>query len=171
MSEFIPDPTLDLVLERTLTVPPARVWAAWTEPDLMVQWFTPAPYKTVRADVDLRPGGRNVITMESPDGEQFPSVGCYLEIVPERLLVFTSVLSEDYRPVAPTNGADDLPFTGRIELTPTAEGGTHYRAIALHADKAGARRHAEMGFQEGWGAALDQLVALVSEPRSEPTGD
>jgi uncharacterized protein YndB with AHSA1/START domain len=162
MDPYIPIAGLDLVLERTISVEPARVWAAWTEPELIVQWFTPAPWKTVSADIDLRPGGRNVITMESPEGEQYPNAGCYLVVEPERLLIFTSVMTDGFRPVSPTNGADDLPFTGRIEITPAEGGGTHYRAIVIHADEAGCRRHDEMGFHDGWGAALDQLVALMS---------
>ncbi len=162
MQHYVADPALDLVLERTIAVAPDRVWAAWTDPALIVQWFTPAPWKTVAADVDVRPGGRTVITMESPEGEQYPNAGCFLMVEPERLLVFTSVMGEGFRPVAPTNGADDLPFTGRIEIAPAPDGGTHYRAIAIHADEDGCRRHAEMGFHDGWGAALDQLVALMS---------
>lgn len=162
MSSYTPHPDLDLVLERTIAVTPARVWAAWTEPELMVQWFTPAPWKTVAADVDLRPGGRTVVTMESPEGEQYPNAGCYLVVEPERVLVWTSVMTEGFRPVAPTNGAEDMPFTGRIEISPSADGGTRYRAIAMHADREGCQRHAEMGFHDGWGAALDQLVALMS---------
>ena len=41
MSDFTPDPALDLVLERTIPVPPERVWDAWTQPELLMQWFTP----------------------------------------------------------------------------------------------------------------------------------
>jgi uncharacterized protein YndB with AHSA1/START domain len=162
VTNFTPNPKLDLVLERTIPVSPERVWAAWTEPELLMQWFTPAPWKTVAADLDVRPGGRCITTMESPDGERYPNAGCYLEVEPQRLLVFTSVMSEGYRPVSPTNGAENLPFTGRIELTPTDDGGTHYRAIAIHADEAGCQSHESMGFHDGWGAALDQLVALMA---------
>lgn len=162
MSDFTPNPALDLVLERTVSVPPDRVWAAWTEPELLMQWFTPAPWKTVAADLDVRPGGRCVTTMESPEGEQYPNAGCYLEVDPQRLLVFTSVLGEGFRPVAPTNGADDLPFTARIELTASADGGTHYRAIAIHAEEDARKRHEAMGFHDGWSAALDQLVTLMT---------
>jgi uncharacterized protein YndB with AHSA1/START domain len=162
VSTFTPNPEFDLVLERTIAVAPEKVWAAWTEPALIVQWFTPAPWKTVAADIDLQPGGRSVITMESPEGEQYPNAGCYLVVEPNRLLVWTSVMTAGFRPVTPTNGAEDLPFTGRIEIAPAPGGGTHYRAIAIHADADGAHRHAEMGFHDGWGAALDQLVALMS---------
>jgi uncharacterized protein YndB with AHSA1/START domain len=116
----------------------------------------------VAADLDLRPGGRCVTTMESPEGERFPNAGCYLQVEPNRLLVFTSVMSEDFRPVIPSNGAGDLGFTARIEIEATTDGGTHYRAIAMHADEESCSQHAEMGFADGWGSALDQLVTLMS---------
>jgi uncharacterized protein YndB with AHSA1/START domain len=161
MSTFTPDPTRDLVLERTIPVAPERVWAAWTEPELLVQWFTPAPWKTVSCDIDVRPGGRCITVMESPEGEQYPNAGCYLEVDLCSLLVFTSVMAEGFRPVSPTNGAEDLPFTARIEIGSDGQGGTHYRAVAIHADEHGKQRHEEMGFEHGWGAALDQLVALM----------
>lgn len=159
---YTPNPALDLVLERTIAVAPERVWAAWTEPELLMQWFTPAPWKTVAAELDLRPGGRCVTTMESPEGERYPNAGCYLAVEPNRLLVFTSALGEDYRPATPSNGADNMAFTARIEIEPAAGGGTVYRAIAMHPDEATCTRHDEMGFHHGWGAALDQLVALMS---------
>lgn len=162
MSPYTPDPALDLVLERTIPVPPERVWAAWTEPELLMQWFTPAPWKTVAAELDVRPGGGCVTTMESPEGERFPNAGCYLQVEPNRLLVFTSVMTDDFRPIVMGNGPGDLPFTARIEMEPAPDGGTNYRAIAMHAAAEDCRRHAEMGFAEGWGAALDQLVALMA---------
>jgi uncharacterized protein YndB with AHSA1/START domain len=162
MNSFKHNPSLDLVLERTIAVPPDRVWAAWTQPELLIQWFTPAPWKTVAAEVDLRPGGRFATTMESLEGDQYPNSGCYLQVEPNQLLVFTSVMTEDFRPVAPSNGAGDLAFTARIEIEPSASGGTHYRAIAMHAHEDACKQHFEMGFTEGWGAALDQLVTLMT---------
>jgi uncharacterized protein YndB with AHSA1/START domain len=162
MSPFTPNPELDLMLERTLPVSPEKVWAAWTTPELLVQWFTPAPWKTAACDMDLRPGGKFNTVMESPDGERFPNNGCILEVIPNSLFVFSSVMGEGFRPVAPTNGADDLPFTARISLEPVANGGTRYTAVGMHADIESAQRHAEMGFHDGWGAALDQLVNLMS---------
>lgn len=156
------NPELDLVLERDIDVPIEKVWAAWTTPRLMLQWFTPAPWKTVEVDIDVRPGGRSIITMESPEGQRFPNIGTYLEVVPNQRLTFTSVLGEDFRPLPhPENGAMDLPFTASLILAPTKTGGTHYIAHARHADAKGRQAHADMGFEQGWGAALDQLVALM----------
>jgi uncharacterized protein YndB with AHSA1/START domain len=54
-----------------------------------------------------------------------------------------------------------MPFTAIIELEPTGSGGTRYRAIAMHQSPEDAKQHAEMGFVDGWGEALAQLVALV----------
>ena len=161
------NPELDLVLECELDVPLEAVWEAWTTPSRLMPWFCPLPYRTVACEIDLRPGGRFVTTMQSPDGDQFPNAGCYLKVVPLQRLVFTSVLGENYRPVAPANGADDLPFTGLIELAPTADGGTIYRATAMHPDAETCRRHSEMGFHDGWGEAANQMVRMI---KGQPIG-
>ncbi len=161
-----PDPKLDLLLERVVDVPPALVWAAWTKPELLKKWFTPAPWKTVECEIDLRPGGIFRTVMESPEGERHAGDGCYLEIVPERKLVWTSALLPGYRPVKPTmsldpsKGCDQLLFSAVISLAPEGKG-TRYTALVIHIDEASCKRHNDMGFHMGWGAALDQLVALM----------
>lgn len=152
------DPKLDLVLERVVDVPRELVWRAWTMPEHLMKWFTPAPWKTVECDIDLRPGGAFRTVMQSPEGEKFPNVGCYLEVVPNEKLVWTDALLPGYRPAARAPG--ELLMTAVVLLEPHGAG-TRYTAIALHRDQAGRKKHEEMGFHEGWGAALDQLVALV----------
>lgn len=153
-----PDPVLDLVLQRDLPVPPEAVWRAWTEPDLLVQWFTPKPWRTVAAEIDPRPGGIFRTEMAGPDGESGGGgTGCILEVVPERRLVWTGALLPEFRP-SPVD--DDLVFTAVIEMQPIA-GGTRYTATVRHATAQARDTHAEMGFEAGWGAALDQLVELL----------
>ena len=51
------DPKLDLVLERVVDVPPNLVWVAWTTPEYLKKWFTPAPWQAIECKIDLRPGG------------------------------------------------------------------------------------------------------------------
>jgi uncharacterized protein YndB with AHSA1/START domain len=157
LSSFTPHPDLDLLLERDVDVAPARVWAAWTQPEQITKWFTPAPWVTTECDIDLRPGGRFRTVMRSPEGEEFDNEGCYLEVVENERLVFTSVLGPGYRP---TPDPGSVPFTAVITLEPTA-GGTRYSALAIHGTPDVCARHVDMGFHTGWGAALDQLVALA----------
>jgi uncharacterized protein YndB with AHSA1/START domain len=152
------DATLDLVLERYVAVPVEKVWAAWTQPDLLIQWFVPAPWKAVHAEVDLRPGGAFHTVMQSPEGQQFPGTGCYLEVEAPTRLVWTSVLAGGYRPNVP--GATGPDFTGILTFTRQGSG-TLYRAEARHGTAEAAKAHADMGFHDGWGKALDQLVGLM----------
>jgi uncharacterized protein YndB with AHSA1/START domain len=150
------DPRLDLVLERVVDVPPELVWAAWTVPRHIKQWFTPAPWKTVDCEINLRPGGIFRTVMRSPEGQEITNVGCFLEIVPNRKLVWTLALQPGYRPCDPT--FDVPPFTAIITLEPHGKG-TKYVALAMHKDEEGRNVHDRMGFSQGWGKALDQLVA------------
>ena len=158
------NPTLDLSFERIIDVPKELVWRAWTEPALLKQWFCPLPWKTIEAEVDLRPGGAFHTTMQSPEGERFPSVGCYLEVIPNAKLVWTNGLLPGYRPLKPkapaAEGSVDFAFTGIITMV-DHNGGTKYRATVIHSNEADCLQHAAMGFESGWGAALDQLVAMV----------
>lgn len=158
------DPRLDLVLERIVDVPPELVWKAWTTPEHLMKWFTPVPWKTVDCEIDLRPGGIFRTVMRSPEGQDFPNMGCYLEVVPNEKLVWTNCLEAGFRPVAMTSPetCGGFPFTAIIALEPSGKG-TKYTAIVLHRDEEGAKQHAAMGFQEGWGKALDQLVEVAKE--------
>jgi uncharacterized protein YndB with AHSA1/START domain len=154
------DPTLDLVLERTADVPPSFVWDAWTKPELLKRWFCPAPWQTVDAEIDLRPGGIFRTVMRSPEGQEFPNVGCFLEVVEGSRLVWTGALGPGYRPLL---HGPDVPFvmTAIVTIEPTPGGGTKYTATALHADPSGRGKHEAMGFHFGWNAAFDQLVAMA----------
>lgn len=153
------DPALDLVIDRKLPVAPELVWRAWTEPDLLKQFFTPRPWATTECEIELRPGGVFRTVMQSPEGDEFDNSGCYLDIVPNERLVWTSALRAGFRPCPATN-AHDLAMTAVIEIRPDGEG-THYRAIAMHADQPTQQRHHEMGFHDGWGTVVDQLVELM----------
>lgn len=146
------DPSLDLVLERLIDVPIDRVWAAWTMPEHVKAWFAPAPWSVSECEIDLRPGGIFRTVMRSPEGETFPGDGCFLEVEPKRRLVWTDALGPGYRP-------NEKAFFTAI-LTFEAQGSaTRYVATALHATQELRAQHEEMGFHEGWGTALDQLVA------------
>lgn len=157
IDEYTINPKLDLVLERTVDVSPELVWEAWTEPEHLKEFFCPRPWSIAEVRVDLKPGGEMYFVMQSPEGELFPNTGCYLELVENRKLVWTSALQPGYAPMPePKNGAGL--FFSAIVLMEPAGTGTRYTAIARHRDEKDAVTHAEMGFEGGWSTVLDQLV-------------
>ncbi|HEY9102869.1 SRPBCC family protein [Chitinimonas sp.] len=152
---YTPNPTLDLVLEREIDVPHELVWTAWTTPEHLVQWFCPRPWGVAECEIDLRPGGVFRTDMRSPEGQIFPNIGCFLEVVPQRKMVWTDALLPGYRP-APN------PFmTAMLLLEPLSPERTRYTAIAIHKDPETRQKHIEMGFEHGWGTVLDQLVEHI----------
>jgi uncharacterized protein YndB with AHSA1/START domain len=157
MTTYTPNPELDLVLERTVDVAPELVWKAWTTPELLKQWFAPKPWTTTACEIDLQPGGRFDTTMRSPEGDEYPGSGCILVVEEGSTLVFTSALGPGFRPVI---AEGDFPFTAVISIEPDGSG-TKYTATAIHADALAKKSHEDMGFIEGWGMALDQLVEVA----------
>jgi uncharacterized protein YndB with AHSA1/START domain len=162
MKAFKADPKLDLVLQRVVDVSPSLLWECWTKPKHLVKWFTPAPWKTIKAEVDLQPGGRFHFVMQSPEGENFPNTGCFLEVVKNERLAWTNALQPGYRPAVLGSGEFDFPFTAVVSFRKQGKG-TKYTALAIHRDEAATKVHAKMGFHDGWGKALDQLVALAKK--------
>jgi uncharacterized protein YndB with AHSA1/START domain len=96
--------------------------------------------------------------MRSPEGQDYPNVGCFLEVVPNQRLVWTDALLPGFRPADRKPDGTGFAFTGVILLEPEGSG-TRYTAIAIHANEATRKQHADMGFYDGWGIALEQLVA------------
>jgi uncharacterized protein YndB with AHSA1/START domain len=167
LNKLKPNAELDLMFERVIDVHRGLVWAAWTTPEQLKKWFTPAPWKTVDCEIDLRPGGIFRTVMSSPEGQDFTNLGCYLEIVTHEKLVWTNALEPGFRPVnhfagKATHECAEFAVTAVISLEPDLTG-TKYTALVMHTDKEARIKHEKMGFYEGWGAALDQLVAMIKE--------
>ncbi len=154
------DDSLDLTLERRLKAPPAKVWRAMTEPELLKQWFAPRPWRVTDVSVDPRPGGAFHLKMAGPDDEPEECLadpadaaddrGCVLVAEPERRLVWTDSMGPEFRP----KGSGFM--TADIRLAPDGDG-TRYSVRVLHKDGADRDRHREMGFEDGWGTCASQL--------------
>jgi uncharacterized protein YndB with AHSA1/START domain len=154
MTEFPQD--RELVLTRLIDASPDKVFRCWTDPELMPRWFTPPPWTVSKAEVDLRPGGRNTVTMNGPNGEVVPNEGTYLEVIPNAKLVFTDAFTEGF---APKDGAPFMVATLTFE---EAEGGkTRYTARLRHWTAEAKQQHEAMGFHTGWSISTDQLEAVA----------
>ncbi len=150
-------PTADrtLVLTRIIDAPPEKVYRCWTEPELLKQWFAPRPWSTPHAELDLRPGGSSLVVMRSPEGQEFPNPGVYLEVIPNRKLVFTDAYVKAWEP------SKKPFFTGIITFEDEGAGKTRYTARALHWTDEDREKHEKMGFHEGWGICANQLEEVA----------
>ncbi len=151
------NPKLDLVLERFIDAPRHLVWEALTKPEHLKEWYMPKPWGRVAdCELDVRPGGIFSIDIALPEGQVFPNVGCFLEVIPMERLVWTSMLFPGYRPAV----FDDIPITAIVTLE-TVGTGTRYVFTALHRDEADFENNKASGWQQGTEIALDQFVAHV----------
>lgn len=142
-----------LVLNRSYSVAPEKVWRAWTDPQAMKQWFKPDASWTVPvAEADVRVGGRYRILMRDPQGQEFDLTGTYREVVPNRRLVMTWSWSNQ-------PGEESLVT---VTLRPAGKG----ESTELELRHEGyLDMENEPTHQEGWNGALDQLGNRLTEPR------
>jgi uncharacterized protein YndB with AHSA1/START domain len=146
----------ELVLTRIIDAPREKLFRAWTDPELLKQWFAPLPYTTPIAELDVRPGGANLIVMRGPDGNDIPNRGVYLEVVANERLVFTDAYTKAWEP-------SPKPFMTVILTFEDEAGKTRYTARVRHWTVADRETHEKMGFHQGWGRCADQLAALVAK--------
>ena len=85
MTDSLPSVTI----VRRIKASPAKVWAAITQPELMMQWWGPDAGPTLSAEADVRPGGRFSVVFRLLNGEEHNPTGIYREVIPEKKLVFT----------------------------------------------------------------------------------
>jgi uncharacterized protein YndB with AHSA1/START domain len=145
----------ELVLTRLIDAPRELLYRAWTDPEMLKQWFAPLPYTTPHAELDVRPGGANLVVMAGPDGQEMPNRGIYLEVVPNEKIVFTDAFVAAWVP-------SPKPFMTVILTFEDEDGKTRYTARVRHWTAEDKETHEKMGFHQGWGICADQLTALVT---------
>ena len=151
---MILDPALDLSLTREIALPPAVLFACWTQSQHIPQFFVPKPHRVVACHIDLRVGGAFNTTFDV-DGAVMQNNGVWLEIVQDKKLVFTDSYTEGWKP------APEPFMTAIITLDDLGDNRSRYTAIARHRSAEAAETHRQMGFYQGWGTVVDQLEAYA----------
>lgn len=151
----------ELSIRRVFDATPAQLFRAWSDPELVKQWFVPRPWTISAAEIDLRAGGIFRTVMRSPEGEEMPNVGVFLEVVPNRRIVFTDAYTQAWVPSARPF------FTALVEME--ADGPrTHYTAKARHWTREALEEHRQMGFESGWSQVAEQLGEVAQRLRVSP---
>ena len=140
MADTLPSVTI----VRRIKASPAKVWAAITRPDQMIQWWGPDAGPTLRADVDVRPGGRFSVVFRLLNGDEHNPTGIYREVIPERKLVFTWDLP----------GERDSLVTFLLK---PIDGGTELTLLHEHLPNEAERESHE----QGWRGLLDKLPLFL----------
>jgi uncharacterized protein YndB with AHSA1/START domain len=93
----------EITVRRRFAAPPARVFAALTEPDSLRKWMSAGGRELVESKVDLRPGGSYRHVFRSSKGATFGMYGTYREVVPGRRIVHTEAYDGyDWEPLVTT---------------------------------------------------------------------
>ena len=132
-------PDLGFTLDRRYAATPERVYAHFTDPELMATWFCPNPDLTFTATLDVRPGGEWRVEMGD-----WVEGGSYVEVEPPSLLVFTFDWEHDDAP----------PTTVTVEIT--SEGDVT-RLVLAHEESGD-----DSGHEEGWLLSLARLDQQLS---------
>jgi uncharacterized protein YndB with AHSA1/START domain len=147
-----PNNDRELVLARVIDASPEALYRCWTDPAIMPKWFCPKPWTIELTKQELKAGGASEMIMRGPNGEEFPNKGVYLELVPNRKIVFTDVFTEGWVPV---EGGGMM--TATVTFERQADGKTLYIARCGHPTAEKKAQHEQMGFHEGWGIVAEQL--------------
>jgi uncharacterized protein YndB with AHSA1/START domain len=145
--------SLTLRLERLIAAPPERVFAAWTQPELLAQWSSPPGISIEGGDLDLRVGGLWRVVMRAEGGSTREAFGTYREIVPAKRLVYTHAWHV---------GGGTTPETV-LTVEFRAEGkGTRLVLTQTGFESAESRD----GHRIGWSSSIDNLENLFAEKRA-----
>ena len=138
-----------LTVKRRLNASPEKVYAAWTDPQKLIRWFGPPMVvpDTVKAEIDLRVGGRYRISFTAEDGEYFEVGGVYREVVPNARLAFSWAW----------HSTPERESQIEISLSPEGSGTLLTLHHAQFADEKARDSH-----QQGWGIILDKLQNLIA---------
>lgn len=141
---------MTLSISKTIRAPRARVFAAWTDPAILTQWFGPENMTCERADVDLRVGGAYSIVMAATDGSRrTTATGEYTQIVPNQKLQFT--WHGCWRP-------DEISIVTVAFRDSSVPGATD--VTILH-ERIAAEDSAR-GYESGWTGCLNKLSAFLN---------
>jgi uncharacterized protein YndB with AHSA1/START domain len=159
------DPTF--LIARGFKAPRARVWEAWTRPELLARWFGPKGATTTILAHDLRPGGRLHGRMATPEGTTLWFRFVYREAVEPARLVWVHSFADENGEVAPSPFGGPWPRELLTTVTfadERADTRVHLTWVPLNAtaEERAAFIEAVASMSQGWSGSFEQLDAVVA---------
>lgn len=146
-------------ISKTFAADRSLIWDVWTKPEYLDQWWAPKPYRVETQFMDFRPGGRWFYAMISPTDERHWCVADYKTIAPQVQVTYTDAFADENGVLNPAFGSThwtvDFSTTGDGETTQVSLLG-QYESLDL------LEKIIEIGFQEGFSAAIDNLEELLT---------
>lgn len=141
---------------REFAAPIENVWEAWTDASILDEWWAPRPWKAVTKSIDFREGGYWLYCMTGPDGERSWDREDFISIGPGKSLVVDNYFCDEAG-----NKNPDMPtMHWKIDFYKAGEGTKVEVEITFH-DNAGLEKMVEMGFEQGFTAALGNLDEVL----------
>jgi uncharacterized protein YndB with AHSA1/START domain len=143
-----------LLLTRVFNAPRSLVFAAWTDPKQLAQWWGPTGFTNPLCELDLRVHGEIRIDMRAPNGTIYPMAGAFREIVPPERLVFTSAALD----------ANGKPIFENLNTITFGEYDSNKTLLTVEASVLWESPTAAQylsGMAEGWSRTMDRLSEYV----------
>lgn len=147
----------EILIERFFKAPRALVFQVWCQPEHLAKWWGPAGFTTAECNVTPHTGGQFRMVITAPDGQCYPCLGQYAEVIEPEMIVLIG--SPDGSPGC---GAG-LPPAARITVTFTeAEQGTWLTIHTLFPSTEATQAAIDTGFLPGWTTCLERLDEMLS---------
>lgn len=156
----------EIVVTREFDAPRELVFRAWTEPELMKEWWGPRGFTLPHCTIDLRVGGKLHYCMRSRDGADFWCGGVYQEIVlPERIVV-TDYFSNPEGEVVPA-AAYGMSWPEDVTITVTFTESNGKTTVTMRqAASVPLPKDSADGASQGWSEMFDRLAGYVTADRN-----
>lgn len=172
----------EILIERIYDAPVSAVWAAWTEPDQVAQWWGPRGFTITSHAKDLRPGGIWHYTMHGPDGTDYVNKTLYHEVVIGSKLVYDHGGNDERAPLFRVTALFTEQPDGKTHLSmcmalPTQEAAAETRRFVKQAggnatwDRLGEYLEKQVQQRDvfmihrSFDAPIDRMFALWTEPK------
>ncbi|WP_349681768.1 SRPBCC domain-containing protein [Pedobacter glucosidilyticus] len=128
------------------------VWEAWTNPEILDQWWAPKPYRTETKSMDFREGGMWLYAMVSPENEKHWCKNDYYKIVQHEMFAGLDAFCDE-------NGYvnTEMPRTNWTNVFTEADDKTMVNITATYEKLSDLEKVIEMGFEQGFTMALENL--------------